>query len=431
MASEKIMASEKLTFSRRIGSALGLNATTISDGKMALVLVQFVYMICLIVFRSTAYAFDFYEGPQGEGFTYNVQMCSNETDYYKVGNVTNANITDDTKTCFMTQVTYRMGWATSLLFLVLTFMALGKQGVPALTRLFPVKLVFPIIFFLFFIFLWPDVIFQYMAYVAGFASAVAWILMIVMVINAGARLTGFCDEKTSLLVGEEQSSWTSLPAVLGGLFFIASVVGTVFLSKQTVFVEKPETSAINDRRWLSIGSCMFMFCCLCLSVSPLVKHGSFLVSCMMMALVTTLCWGASLNHFDDKEEMSPHLESTQALYLAVLSFWFLLALLAASTESNSDAERRNGEIRAYVDEVEDKNLTGELMVKKLWAMAYLLFHACVPFALMTVISRKKHEDMRNDIHFYMYMASIILVQLFYLGYLLKPVIKKSFYFEGE
>jgi hypothetical protein len=403
----------------RIVAALGSGSSSIQDGKMALVLVQFVYMIILIVFRFTAHAFDFYEGEQTSQWKQDVEMCSglNYAD-------SNASIV-----CFQTQVTYRVSWAVAFLFMFLTLMSLAGFGVRALTGFFVVKLLVPLAFFFFFVFLWPDVFFTYMAYVGGFLSVFALLYLFIMVINFGAKLS---SRRVDPNTGESNPVKKVASLVLGVLLFAASITGTVFLAHDYPLNKASSgVSSIEDRRWLVAGSCIFMFVCLLISLLPIVKHGSFLVSSLMMALVTTFCWGASLNNYEDIAYPNGLMFHTHIAFFIVMVLWFLVALLAASTES-VPVEKHDGEIHAMIDDLEKKtsNLTTEdkKEVKKLDTALYLFFHTCIPFALMSLMYTENTTTMSKDVRFWFYTVAIIITGVLYLWYLLKPsVLKKTYY----
>jgi len=409
------MPSDRLSVGERIAGAIGVGAKTIQDGKMTLAVLQFVYMVIFIVFRSNAYEFDFYKGPQ-TGWRNNVQMCNDAVVY---------STNDASRVCFQTQVAYRVSWAVTFLFLILTILAAVGMGVLALRGLFLVKFLLPIAMFFFFIFLWPDVFFTWMAYVGGFFSIVAWIYLFIMVVNLASKIDNALKPKAS--TGKTPSP---VSIGLGFLFFAASVIGTVFLALNTVLDQRPDPSKIRDRRWLTIGTCIFMFICLVISVLPVVaEHGSFLVSAVMMALMTTLCWGATLNNYEDINAPSGMMFHTHIAYLIILVLWFTAAIFTASLE-NTGVEKVTGEIHSLIDDVEIRK-ADKVQVKKMNTVLYLLFHACIPFALMTVLYQERVENMENDLQFWVYTVAIIHGGIFYLWYLLKPMCLPKTYYSIE
>jgi len=407
----------------RILAALGSGSLSIQDGKMALVLVQFVYMIILIVFRFTAHAFDFYEGEQTNQWRQDVEMCSGM----------NYADSDASIVCFQTQVTYRVSWAVAFLFMCLTLMSLAGFGVSALTGFFVVKLMVPLMLFTSFVLTFPDVFFTYMAYVGGFLSVFALLYLFIMVINFGAKLS---SRRVDPNTGKSSPVKKVASLVLGVLLCAASITGTVFLAHDyPLNMASSGVSSIEDRRWLVAGSCIFMFFCLLTSLLPIVKHGSFLVSSLMMALVTTFCWGATLNNYEDISYPNGLMFHTHIAFFIVMVLWFLVALLAASTES-APVEKHDGEIHAMIDDCEKKGSSGEpvtteegkLEVKKLETAMYLFFHTCIPFALMSLMYTENTTTMSKDVRFWFYAVAIIITGVLYLWYLLKPsVLKKTYY----
>eukprot|EP00397_Hematodinium_sp_SG-2012_P015100 GEMP01015372.1.p1 GENE.GEMP01015372.1~~GEMP01015372.1.p1 ORF type:complete len:433 (+),score=65.68 GEMP01015372.1:33-1331(+) len=413
--------------------------TQIKDGKKAITLLQIIYMIVLVVFRSATIPFDYFRSSKSK------LMCGDQ-----------ALDTAALDSCLQTQATYRLAWAVSSLFVLLMLFTVCGKGVQALTSCFLLKLLIPVGLFVAYFFI-PDVVFNHLAYVGGVIAGVAFVYLFALVLNFAVKwnnlwTTNAMDDKRANKSG---MSWFVGLLFFSFAFFATSLAGTIVLAgfvdeNKQYFVTFPSSvNNVNSRQGLVIGTFVIMCILLFVSLLSAIKHGALLVSTVMMAFLITLCWGASHGNVYDKQ-------MDHTAYLVVMALWFVLALITSARERKDsrpssdfstavDSEKDDsGEVPTGFNDLEDNEYAPgtspvptddadtqrKQRVKTGWTALYFFFNASLPLAVMSLISRVHSSENKSNAYFWIYAAAIISGLVLYLWYLVAPILCKGRHF-GE
>jgi len=339
------------------------------EGKHAWVFLQIVYFIVLLIIRARVAAGDWYRTKSWPGMA----MCNDlnvhkdedwvlaqETAYEKG---LHTNYTD----CMVNEITLRISAGVFATFLIFFLCAIFGAGHFAVSRLFLVKLTLPLILAGAFQYL-PDNVFEVVEIIFAVCSVIAFIFLQVFVINFAVKWNDLWTDNSleDKKNGKSGKVWLLALVIFSFLFFVYSVVVTGYYASLTKWDFKTEnlTHVFN----LIVASWVLNFLLLILSLFSRIKHGSLLVSTVVMAYIATLGWGAAVRSgqievIQNTEEPVPFQFDIYEVpvlrdaigYQVMMLLWMVVALVTVAREEKAVAGKDGpNEINLGVNNLEGR-----------------------------------------------------------------------------